>query len=109
NHPAFEAGTVAPLAGNYSPFVLHISREDGTQRISNIDTTLPLGLTGKLKGVPYCPEAQIKAAEGSGGADQQHHPTCQAASEIGVANVAAGPASDPYQVQGKAYLAGPYK
>ena len=60
--PSLSAGTTNPQAGAYSPFVLKLTRADGTQRISAIDTTLPLGLTGKLAGIPYCTEAQIAAA-----------------------------------------------
>ena len=57
NSPSFSAGTIAPQAGAYSPFVLKLVRQDGTQRLARIDTTLPKGLTGKLAGVPYCSEA----------------------------------------------------
>ncbi|HET7444452.1 MAG TPA: hypothetical protein VFJ57_07320, partial [Solirubrobacterales bacterium] len=62
NKPVLEAGTIAPLAGAYSPFVFNLSREDGSQRFAALETTLPKGLTAKLAGVPYCPEPQIAAA-----------------------------------------------
>ena len=52
NAPGFDAGTLKPLAGAYSPFVLKVSREDGSQRLAAIDTTLPPGLVGKLAGIP---------------------------------------------------------
>ena len=111
--PAFAAGTTAPVAGHYSPFVFHVSRNDGEQRFSSIAATLPTGLLGKLKGVPYCPESGIATAESrsaeGGGAEELASPSCPAASQVGVVNVSAGAGPSPYYVQGKAYLAGPYK
>jgi hypothetical protein len=59
---SFTAGTLSPLSGAYSPFVLRIARPDGSQHITGIDTTLPPGLLGKLAGVAYCPESGIAQA-----------------------------------------------
>jgi hypothetical protein len=113
NKPAFNAGTIAPQAGAYSPFVLRIARQDGSQRLKAIDTTLPKGLSGKLAGVPYCPEAaiaQAKAREAPNqGAAEQASPSCPAASELGAVTVGAGAGVTPFYAQGHAYLAGPYK
>jgi hypothetical protein len=113
NAPKFEAGTVSPLAGAYSPLVLNLSRADGTQRFSSIDTTLPKGLLGKLKGIPYCSEsaiAQAKARSGPGdGSLEQSSPSCPGASQLGSVQVGAGTGSNPLVVKGSAYLAGPYK
>jgi hypothetical protein len=113
NKPSFEAGTVSPLAGAYSPFVLKLSREDGTQRIGAIDTTLPPGLVGKLAGITYCPDAGLAAAAGRSkpgeGALEQASPSCPAGSQIGTVDVAAGAGTQPVHVQGRVYLAGPYK
>ena len=112
-HPAFSAGSTVPVAGHYSPFVFRVSRNDGEQRFSSIAATLPTGLVGKLKGVPYCPESGIATAESrtaeGGGALELAEPSCPAASQVGVVNVAAGAGPTPYTTQGKAYLAGPYK
>jgi hypothetical protein len=109
NKPSFSAGTTDPTAGAYSPFVLKVSREDGTQPIKAIDTTLPKGLIGKIAGIPYCPEAAIAAAAAKSGKAEQASPSCPAASELGSVNVGAGAGSTPLNVGGKAYLAGPYK
>jgi hypothetical protein len=113
NAPSLQAGTVSPLAGAYSPFLFKVSRSDGEQRFSAIDATLPTGLVGKLAGVPYCSEAQIAAAQSrsseGGGAAELLSPSCPQASQVGVVNVAAGAGAQPLLVQGKAYLAGPYK
>jgi hypothetical protein len=107
--PKFEAGTTSTQAGAFAPFVLKLSREDGTQRLKALNVTLPPGLTGKLAGVQECSAAAITAAEGMGGKAEQASPSCPLASELGTVNVGAGSGPDPYYVQGHAYLAGPYK
>jgi hypothetical protein len=109
NNPSFEAGTVTPLGGTYSPLVVKISRADGTQRINDFDLTLPPGLLGKLAGIPYCPEAAIAAAEAHGGVAERQHPSCPAASQLGTVDVGLGAGSQPFHTSGKIYLAGPYK
>jgi hypothetical protein len=113
NQVSFNAGTIAPQAGAYSPFVLKLSREDGTQRLTGIDTTLPKGLLAKLAGLTYCSEAQIAAAKSreapNQGALEQQSPSCPASSEVGTVSVGAGAGITPLYTQGHAYLAGPYK
>ncbi len=113
-NPKLVAGTLNPLAGSYSPFFLSLSRGDGTQRLGGLNLTLPPGLTGKLAGVPYCPEAAIAAAAAQGGlgqgAGQLASPSCPAASQLGSVSAGAGAGPTPFFVNtGKAYLAGPYK
>ena len=112
NAPGFEAGTTTPLGGVYSPFVVKLSRENGSQRLRSLNFTLPKGLTGRLAGLAECSEAQIAAAQArrnpGEGALERANPSCPATSEIGVVNVGAGSGS-PLYVQGRAYLAGPYK
>jgi hypothetical protein len=113
NTPSFTAGTLAPQAGAYTPFVLKLSREDGTQRLTGIDATLPKGLLAKLAGTTYCSEAQIAAAKGREaprqGALEQQSPSCPMSSEVGSVSVGAGAGITPYYASGHAYLAGPYK
>jgi hypothetical protein len=113
NTPGFEAGTVLPFASSYSPFVIKLSREDGTQRFKALNLTLPEGLTGRLAGTPYCPDSAIAQAQARSrpgeGALELASPSCSAASQVGTVDVAAGAGSTPVHVQGKAYLAGPYK
>jgi hypothetical protein len=110
---SFSAGTVSPLSGAYSPFVLRLSRPDGSQHITGIETTLPEGLLGKLAGIAYCPESGIAQArsreEPEKGKLEQQNPSCPASSEVGTVQVTAGSGSDPIPVSGHAYLAGPYK
>lgn len=112
NSPGFEAGTTTPLAGSYSPFVLHLSREDGSQRFSALNVTLPEGLTGEIAGVAQCSDAQLAAAAArdgfGGGTSEQASPSCPASSELGTVTVGTG-SGTPIYVGGHAYLAGPYK
>jgi hypothetical protein len=111
NAPGFEAGTAGPIAGTFSPFVLKLTREDGSQRFGALDVTLPPGLIGKVAGVQQCPQADIEAAEHRTGEDEGAieiaHPSCPAGSEVGVVHVGAGSGA-PFFVSGKAYFAGPY-
>lgn len=110
---SFEAGTTFTTAAFYSPFVIKLSREDGTQRFKALNLTLPQGLTGRLAGTPYCPDSAIAQAQSRNkpgeGALELAIPSCPAASQVGTVDVAAGAGSTPVHVQGKAYLAGPYK
>jgi hypothetical protein len=113
NHPGFTAGTVNPQAGAYSAFVVRGTRADGDQPITAVNLTLPKGLTGKLKGIPYCPEAGIALAHSreklGGGAEEIANPSCPAVSQVGTVRVGAGAGPEPYYVTGHAYLTGPYK
>jgi hypothetical protein len=109
NAPAFDAGLATPRAATFSPFLLDLAREDGTQEVGALDTTLPSGVLAKLAGVPYCPEGAIAAAAERSGSAELSSPSCPAASEVGTVTVGAGAGSRPYYVSGHAYLAGPYK
>jgi hypothetical protein len=108
--PRFRAGSLNPLAGAFSPFALEVSREEGSQGLASIETTLPAGLLAKLAGVPACPEAALAAiptAPGSG-VGERAHPSCPAASFLGHLDAAAG-AGLPFHNPAGVYLAGPYK
>jgi hypothetical protein len=110
---SFTAGTESPLSGSYSPFVLRLSRPDGSQHITGIETALPEGLLGKLAGVSYCPESGIAQAirreHPEQGKAEIASPSCPSSSEVGTVNVTAGSGISPVAVSGHAYLAGPYK
>jgi hypothetical protein len=107
--PTYSAGTLSPKAGAFSPFELHITRPDGAQEIRQVNANLPPGMIAKLKGIPYCSEADIAAAAAHSGAAELAAPSCPAVSLVGTvgANVGSGPA--PFHTDGKVYLAGPYK
>jgi len=107
--PDFDAGTVEPIAGAESPFVVNLRREDGSQRFREVTITPPAGLTAKLAGIPYCPDSALDTAEDRDGRDEQADPSCPAASRVGSVVAGAGAGPDPYEAEGDAYLAGPYE
>jgi hypothetical protein len=109
NAPSFSAGTLSPFAGAYSPFVLHLAREDGSQEFKSLSVALPQGLIGKLAGLSECSEAALASAAAKSGAAEQASPSCPASSELGTVTVGAGAGLTPFYAQGHAYLAGPYK
>jgi hypothetical protein len=113
NAPAFTAGTMTREAGKFSPFALKISREDGSQRLTGIDTLLPPGLAARFAGVAECSEAEIAHATARNkpeeGILERRNPSCPAASELGTVVVGAGAGPTPFYTSGHVYLAGPYK
>jgi hypothetical protein len=109
--PKLDAGLKNATAGSKSPFVLKLSREDGSQRFTGLDVSMPRGLTAYLKGVPYCPDhvlAGISGEELTGNAELAN-PACPAASQVGTVQAGAGAGPFPFYAPGRAYLAGPYK
>ncbi|HVY97201.1 MAG TPA: hypothetical protein VHA54_09615, partial [Solirubrobacterales bacterium] len=106
--PRFDAGSANPIAGATAPFAVQVEREDGEQPLGSVVTALPAGLTAYLRGVPYCPESAIAGAGRNSGAAEQSSPSCPAASQVGTVDAGAG-AGEPFYVEGKVYLAGPYK
>jgi hypothetical protein len=95
--PSFQAGTMNPVGGAFSPFVVRINRPDRQQYMSGLTIEMPPGLIGKLKDIPLCPDAQANAG------------TCGIESRIGTATVGAGPGSNPFFIDGSVSLTGPYK
>ena len=108
--PGFGVAPASPKAGAFSPLSVHIDRPDGQQELKGADVVLPPGMTGKLAGIPYCPEAALAAAGTRAGNDEKSNPSCPAASQVGTAAIAAGTGPDPYRIDdGKVFLAGPYR
>jgi hypothetical protein len=107
--PGFAAAPKSNAAAAFTPFSARFSREDGQQELKGIDITLPPGATAKLAGVPYCPSSLIATAASKAGAAERSKASCPDKSQIGVATVSAGSGPSPLQIDGKAYLAGPYK
>src|SRR5260221_1308775 len=62
NAPSFEAGSIAPIAAAYTPFAVHLRREDGSQEFSSLTVSAPPGLIAKLRGVLCCPETALADA-----------------------------------------------
>lgn len=106
--PTVAAGAVNSNVNSYTPYHVHISRKDPEQEITSYSLVLPRGVTGKLAGIPPCPDAAIAAARESRGFAEAAHPSCPQASQVGrtVTGYGVGPAL-AYS-EGKVYLAGPY-
>ena len=97
-----EGGRLQPASRSGS------TRTDGQQELKGADVVLPPGMTGKLRGIPYCPEDALAAAAGRAGAEEAASSSCPAASQVGTASVAAGTGPAPYKIDGKVFLSGPY-
>lgn len=95
--PLLAAGTVSPTAGQFSSFTLNLARGDREQYVKGIQVHTPPGLSGLLSSVTLCGEADADAG------------TCPASSQIGTTRVASGAGSDPFEIEGKIYITGPYE
>jgi hypothetical protein len=109
--PGFRAAAVTNGAGTHSPFSLNVERADGEQNLSTIGIKTPPGFTATLKGIPNCSESVLAELENpdSSGAAELLSPRCPAASQIGTVVAGAGAGSRPVYVNGRVFLAGPYK
>jgi hypothetical protein len=110
-NPSLQAGTEASTAGAHSPFSLVLNRSDGDQTMTGLSVKTPPGFAATLKGVPYCPESAIAQLGSAGytGLAESSSPSCPTASQVGSATAAAGSGTHPVYVDGKVYLAGPYR
>ena len=107
--PSFAAKTTNPKGGAYTQFNVEVTRADGNQELKGVDLTLPPGLSAKLAGVSYCPEAALAAASAASGAAELASSSCPVNSLIGDATVSAGSGPSPLQISGEAFLSGPYE
>jgi len=111
--PPFAAGatggTLNSNSGSYTPFYLHLTRTDAEQEITSYSATLPKGLTGRLAGIPFCPDQAIEAAKSRTGSEEERSPSCPAASQVGRTTAGYGVGPVLAYAPGKMYLAGPYK
>jgi hypothetical protein len=107
--PAAVAGSLGAGPGTYTPFYLHLTRADSEQELTSYSATLPPGLTGKIAGIPYCPDAGVAAAKAKSGREEERHPSCPGASEIGHTTSGFGASAVLAYAPGKLYLAGPYR
>jgi len=102
-HPRLSAGVTEPVAGQFSPLILDLIREDGEQALRGFELHLPQGELAKLAGVPLCSDGA--AASGA----------CPGEARIGSLTVSVGPGPDPLWLPqpGKStpgiFLAGPYQ
>jgi hypothetical protein len=107
--PHAKGGTLNSQAGAYSPFYLHLTREDVEQEITSYSATFPPGLLGKIANIPYCPDSVIEAASHRTGVQERDHPSCPASSQIGRTSAGYGLGQVLTYAPGKLYLAGPYR
>jgi hypothetical protein len=107
--PHAKGGTLNSQAGAYSPFYLHLTREDVEQEITSYSATFPVGLLGKIANIPYCPDSAIEAASHRTGVEERDHPSCPASSQIGRTSAGYGLGAVLTYAPGKLYLAGPYR
>ena len=106
--PGATGGTLNSNSGSYTPFYLHLTRTDAEQEITSYSASLPKGLTGRLAGIPFCPDAAIEAAKSRTGAEEERSPSCPAASLVGHTTAGYGVGPVLAYAPGKMYLAGPY-
>ncbi len=107
--PSFDAANLNKQGGAFTDFTVNLTRPDGAQEVKGVNVDLPPGLVAKLAGVAYCPEAAIAAAAANTGAAEQAGPSCPGQSFVGTVGIDAGAGPQPLHIEGRAYLAGPYK
>lgn len=106
--PGFGARTANPKGGAFSQLQVDVARADGNQELKGVNVDLPPGMTAKLAGVRYCPEATIAAAAANGGLAEKAQPSCPDSSLVGSVAIATGTGPEPLNIEGKAFLAGPF-
>jgi hypothetical protein len=107
-HPGSVAGAYNPNVGSYTPYFVHLTRRDTEQEITSYSLVLPKGITAKLAGIPFCPDADIAAARTRSGTAEEQSPSCPAASQVGRTSSGYGVGNALTYANGRVYLAGPY-
>ncbi len=80
--PSFTAGSVSPIAGAFSPFVVGIKKPDGQSAMDGLSIDMPKGVLAKLKG--------------------------NLGTQVGSVTAYAGSGSTPFPLPGKVFLEGAY-
>jgi hypothetical protein len=106
--PGAVTGAYNSNVGSYTPYFIHLSRQDTEQEITSYSLVLPKGITAKLAGIPFCSEPAIAAARSRSGFAETADPSCPAASEVGHTLTGYGVGSALTYAPGRVYLAGPY-
>ena len=107
--PDAVTGGVNSNVGSYTPYFVRLSRRDTEQEITSYSLVLPKGITGKLAGIPFCPESAIAASRGRQGVAETVDPSCPAASQVGRTLTGYGVGAALTYAPGRIYLAGPHK
>jgi hypothetical protein len=106
--PGVVAGGINSNVNSYTPYFVHIARQDNEAELTSYSLKLPKGITGKLAGIPFCADASIEAARGRSGFAEAANPSCPASSEVGRTLSGYGVGSSLTYATGRIYLAGPY-
>jgi hypothetical protein len=106
--PAAVAGALNSNVNYYTPYFVHLTRRDIEQEITSYSLVLPKGITGKLAGIPFCPEGAIEAARRNRGVAETANPSCPGASQVGRTLTGYGVGAALTYAPGRVYLAGPY-
>jgi len=106
--PEAVAGGVNANVNSYTPYYVHLIRHDTEQELTSYLLVLPKGITGKLAGIPFCPDSSIAAARADGGFAEASHPSCPEASRVGRTLTGYGVGAALTYAEGRIYLAGPY-
>ncbi|HTT93888.1 MAG TPA: hypothetical protein VMF55_04400 [Solirubrobacterales bacterium] len=107
-HPGVVAGGYNSNVGSYTPYFVHITRRDTESELTSYSLDLPKGITAKLAGIPFCPDAAIAAARSRSGTEEAASPSCPAASQVGRTLSGYGVGNALTYAAGAIYLAGPY-
>jgi hypothetical protein len=106
--PDVTAGGVNSNVNSYTPYFVHLTRRDTEQEITSYSLVLPEGITGKLAGVAFCPDAAIEAARLRTGTAELASPSCPASSLVGHTHSGYGVGTALTYSSGRIFLAGPY-
>jgi hypothetical protein len=106
--PEVRSGAVNSNVNAFTPYFVHISRQDTEQELTSYSLVLPKGVTGKLAGVAKCSEAAIALAKTKRGFQEAQSPSCPASSQVGRTLTGYGVGTALTYTEGKIYLAGPY-
>ena len=107
--PSFAARPKATRPAPSARSRCNIARPDGQQELKGVDVTLPPGMTGKLAGIPYCPEAALAAAAASGGgAERAPARAARRRAWSAAPRSTPAPARRRCRIDGKVFLSGPY-
>ncbi len=97
-NPTVVAGGVNANVGSYTPYFVRLSRTDSEQEFTSYSLVLPKGITGKLAGIPFCPDSSLAAK----------NPSCPDASLVGHTLSSYGIGAALAHASGRIYMAGPY-
>lgn len=106
--PEAIAGGVNSNVNSYTPYFVHLKRKDTEQEITSYSLDLPKGITGKIAGIPFCPDAAIAASRANRGFSETAHPSCPPDSQVGRTVTGYGVGAALTYAEGKIYMAGPY-